>query len=171
MHGNFIHGKRCSYDQSFGHALCSWSCRVPNTSLSWWHCHPEIFCVSGKFLRIFTKLPIKCSRNINWRENKCGNFPDCLESFKTVWKVSRQPGKFLDSDESFQTVTKVSGQSEKFPDSVESFRTVWKDLDSLKNVQTMGKVSRQCGKFPDSLESSGQSENCSDSLETFQTVR
>ena len=43
---------------------------------------------TGKFLRVFTKLPIKCSLNINWRVNKCWKLTDCLESFRTVWKVS-----------------------------------------------------------------------------------
>ena len=42
--------------------------RVPETSLAGWHHRPEIFCASGKFLRTFTKLPIKCSLNINWTE-------------------------------------------------------------------------------------------------------
>jgi hypothetical protein len=39
---------------------------------------------------------------------------------------SRLSGKFLDCLESFRTVWKVSGQSEKFPDSLESFWIEWK---------------------------------------------
>ena len=42
--------------------------RVPKNLLASWHCQPESFCASGKFLRVFTKLPIKCSLNINWTE-------------------------------------------------------------------------------------------------------
>ena len=90
------------------------------------------FCASGKFLRVFTKLAMKWSLNINLRVNK---FPDSLESFRTIWKVSGQSRTFPDSLESFRTVWKVSEQSEKFLDSLENFRTVWK-------------VFEQSGKFP-----------------------
>ena len=108
--------------------------RVPKTSSARRHCRPESFCASGKFLRVFTKLDI----NINLRVNNFLHFPECLESFSTVWKVSGKSGKFPESMESFRRVWKVSGQSGKFPDSLESFQTVWK-------------LSRQFGKFPDSL--------------------
>ena len=91
--------------------------------LWWWYV---------KFLRVFNKLPKECSLNINWRVNKCGTFPDCLESFRTVWKVSNRSGKFQNRLESFRTVWEVSGQFGKL-------WTVWKD-------------SRQSWKFPDSLE-------------------
>ena len=73
----------CSSAQS---ARC-WS-RVPKTSSARRHCRPESFCASGKFLRVFTKLPIKCSLKINWRVKKCGKLADCLEIFRTVWEVS-----------------------------------------------------------------------------------
>ena len=33
--------------------------RVPKTSSARRQCRPEGFCASGKFLRVFTKLPIK----------------------------------------------------------------------------------------------------------------
>ena len=39
------------------------------------------------------------------------SFPDSLDSFLTVWNVSRQCGKFPYSSESLQ-------QNEKFPDSL-----------------------------------------------------
>ena len=94
--------------------------RLPKTLLAQWHCQPESFCASRKFLRVFTKLPIKCSFN------KCGKFPDCLESFKTVWRVSKESGKFPDCMESFRTVWKVFRRSGKFPDGLESFQKVWK---------------------------------------------
>ena len=42
--------------------------RVPKTSSARRHCRPESFCASGKFLRVFTKLHIKCSLNINSTE-------------------------------------------------------------------------------------------------------
>ena len=77
------------------------------------HCIPESFCASGKFLRVYTKLTLKSSQ-------LSGKFPDSLESFRTVWKVSGQSGKFSDSLESFRTVWKVSRESGKFPDDLES---------------------------------------------------
>ena len=42
--------------------------RVPKTLSARRHCRPESFCESGKFLRVFTKLPTKFSININWIE-------------------------------------------------------------------------------------------------------
>ena len=66
------------------------------------HCIPESFCAPGKFLHVYTKLTLKSS-------HQSGKFPDSLESFLTVWKVSGQSGKFPDSLESFQIVWKVSG--------------------------------------------------------------
>ena len=92
-----------------------------------------------------------------------GKFPDnldSLESFQTVWKVSRQSGKFPDSLESFQTVWQVFSQPGKFPDSLESFQTFCKVSRhsgkfsvSLQSFQTVWKVSVQSGKFLGSLES------------------
>ena len=96
---------------------------------------------TGKFLRVrkvfarVYKMDLK-----NKYICRSGEISDSLESFLTVWKVSRQSGKFFDSLESIWTVWKVSGQSGKFLDSLESFGIVWK-------------VSGQFGKFPYSLES------------------
>jgi len=91
---------------------------------------------TGKFLRVrkvFARIykiyPNICLESFQtvWKVSRqSGKFPDSLETFRTVWTVSGQSGKFLDSLESFQTVWKVSGQSGKFPVSLESFRTVWK---------------------------------------------
>ena len=78
--------------------------RVRKSPLARRHCQPESFCASGKFLRVYTKLTLKSSQ-------LSGKFPDSLESFWTVWKVSGQSGKFPDSLESFWTVEKVSRQS------------------------------------------------------------
>ena len=97
--------------------LFQWRIRVPKTSLARWHCQPESFCASVKFSRVSTKLPKKCSPNINWRLNKCWKFPDCLKSFRTVWKLSERSWKLPDRLENFQTVWKVFGQ---FPDGPES---------------------------------------------------
>ena len=59
-------------------------------------------------------------------------FPESVESFRTVWKVSGQSGKLPDSLESFRTVEIVFGQSGKFLDSLEIFWVlVWKVPDSL----------------------------------------
>ena len=35
---------------------------------------------------------------------------DCLESFRTIWKVSGQSGKFLESPKNYRTVWKGSKQ-------------------------------------------------------------
>ena len=61
-----------------------------------------------------------------------GNFPDGLESFQTVRKLSTL-------SENFQNCQKNSRLSENFPDQLETFQTVWK-------------LSRVSGKFPNSLE-------------------
>ena len=124
--------------------------RVPKTSSARRHCQPESFCASGKFLRVFTKLPIKCSLNINLRVNKCGKFQDSLESFRKVWKFPRRSRKFPSGLESFPRVWKLSERSRKFPDRVESFRTVWKLSSQFGMLWTVWKVSRWSGKFPDS---------------------
>ena len=133
------------------------------------HCIPESFCASGKFLRVYTKLTLKSSQ-------LSGKFPDSLESFRTVWKVSGQSGKCPDSLESFRTVWKVSGQFGKIPDSLESFRTVWKNSgqsgkfpDSLEKFRTVWNVSRESGKFPDDLESESESQKALKS-EEFSSV-
>ena len=93
--------------------------RVRKTHVSWWHCHLESFCASGKFLRVSMKSTIK-------RHAQMHRFPDGLESFRMVWKVSGWTGKFPDGLESFWIVWKVSGWSGKFEDGLESFRMVWK---------------------------------------------
>ena len=98
--------------------------RVPKTWVSGWHCHPESFCASGKFLRATA-----------WNCN--GEFPDPLENFQIVWIFSGLSGKFLDSLESFRIGWIFSGWSWKFPDIFRMIR----------------KISGQRGKFLDSLES------------------
>ena len=78
--------------------------RGTKTIVASWHCHPESFCASGKFLRVTLEI--------------------ALGSFQTVWKISglsRWSGKVPDSLENFQRVWKISGWSRKFP---ESFRLV-----------------------------------------------
>ena len=55
-----------------------------------------------------------------------GNFPDCLETFKTDLKLSKLAQIFPDCQESFQTGWKLSTLSRNFPDSLETFRAVWK---------------------------------------------
>ena len=71
--------------------------RVRKTHVSWWHCHLESFCASGKFLRVSMKSTIK-------RHAQMHRFPDGLESFRIVWKVSRWTGKFPDGLENFWLV-------------------------------------------------------------------
>ena len=102
---------------------------------------------SAKFLRVSTKL------TQNQLKYKSGRFPNSLEIYRTVWKVSLQL-------ESFQRVWKVSRGCGKFPDNLERFQIVWnfsrqsgrflinqsgKFLDSLENFWTAWKVSGQSG--------------------------
>ena len=56
--------------------------RVTKTIVASWHCHPESFCASGKFLRV---------------------------TLESAWEVSRWSGKFLDGPDIFRMVRKVSG--------------------------------------------------------------
>ena len=87
----------------------------------------------GKFLRVqkvFAHNPWNCT----------GKFPDGLESFLVIWKVSGWSGKFPDNLENFLIVWKVSGRSGKFQDNLEDFQITWK-------------VSGWSLTFPDSLES------------------
>ena len=61
----------------------TWYCldfRVRKTHVSWWHCHLESFCASGKFLRVSMKSTIK-------RHAQMHRFPGGLQSFRMVWKV------------------------------------------------------------------------------------
>ena len=63
--------------------------RGTKTNVASWHCHPESFCASGKFL--------------------CVTLEFALGSFRTVWKISRWSGYFPDGPESFCTAWEVSG--------------------------------------------------------------
>ena len=112
----------------------------PKTWMAGWHCHPESFCASGKFLRVTPEIAMGSFRTLCKISRQSGYFPDCLESFWIVRKVSGLPRKFPGRLDIFRMIQKVSGQPGKFLDSLESFRIAWK-------------VSGQPGKFPDSLES------------------
>ena len=72
---------------------------------SWRHCHPECFCTSGKFLCITMKSTIKRCR-----------FPDGLETFQVIWKLSKWSGNFPNGLETFRMVWKLSGWSLNLPD-------------------------------------------------------
>ena len=73
--------------------------------------------------RFFNKCVIKCVNR--FRDISINMFPDHLESFQTIWKVSKPSGKFSDHLESFQTIWKVSRPFGKFPDHLESFLAIW----------------------------------------------
>ena len=77
---------------------------------------------------------------MNLRVYKCGKFPGCLKSLRTVWKVSRQSGNFLVSLENFQTVWKVFRRSGKFTDSLKSFKTVWTVSFASNLVEALRKL-------------------------------
>ena len=62
--------------------------RGTKTIVASWHCHPESFCASGKFLRVTLEI--------------------ALGSFQTVWKISGWSGKSPDSLDIFRMVQKVS---------------------------------------------------------------
>ena len=62
--------------------------RGTKTIVALWHCHPEIFCVSGKFLRITLEIALESFQMVWKVSGLSGKFPDCLESYRMVWKVS-----------------------------------------------------------------------------------
>ena len=95
-------------------------------------------------------------QTIKYLPERC---PDCLESFQTVWKVSKQSGNFLHCPETFHTVKKISRLSGNFPDQLGTFQTVWKLSGSygnfpyrLESFQSVRKLSRLSGNFPNCLE-------------------
>ena len=54
-----------------------------------WHYHLEGFCASRKFLRVTLQIALG-SFHIVWKVSKLSEkFLDGLESFRTIWKVSR----------------------------------------------------------------------------------
>ena len=38
--------------------------RGPKTMVAWWHCHPESFCASGKFLRVTLEISLGSFRTL-----------------------------------------------------------------------------------------------------------
>ena len=62
-----------------------------------------------------------------------GIFPDCLEIFQAIQKLSKSSGKY---PEAFQVIRKLSGPSGKYPDYMETF-------------QAIHKLSRPSRKYPD----------------------
>ena len=62
--------------------------------------------------------------------NCTGKFPDGLQSFRIVCKVSGGSGKFPDDLESFQMIWKVSGRSKKCPDHLENVAGLSKILQN-----------------------------------------
>ena len=74
------------------------------------------------------------------------NFPDNLETFQTIWKLSRQSGTITGNRKNFQTIRKAYRKSGKFPDSLETYQTIW------KKIMTIWKFSRQYRNFLDNLE-------------------
>ena len=94
-----------------------------------------------------------------------------------VWKDSRQSGKFPDTLESFQTVRKVSMRSGKFPDGLKSFQMFWtvskwngQFPSGLDSFQMAWNVSRWPGKFPDGLEAFYVLQKLSRFTKTFQVA-
>ena len=73
---------------------------------------------TGKFLRVRKVFARIYKIDPKIKSKHCIS----LESFRTVWKVSKQSGKFPDILESFQIVYNFYN----FPNSVNIFRTVWK---------------------------------------------
>ena len=53
-------------------------------------------------------------------------FPNCLQTFYTVWKLSRPFKNFTNCPETFQTVQKLSRLSVNLPGCPETFQTVRK---------------------------------------------
>ena len=93
----------------------------PKTWVAGWHCHPESFCASGKFLRVTLKIARGSLRTLWKISRQSGYFPDFPESFQLAWKVSRQAVYFPDRLDIVRMIRKVSGLPGKFPNSLEGF--------------------------------------------------
>ena len=118
----------------------------------------------GKFLHIPMKSIIKktCQHaHISWWS---GNFPDDLETFWMIWKLSGWSGNFPDGLETFRMIWKLSGWfgnfriiwklsgwSENFPDGLETFQMAWKFSDHLESVWIIWKLFGGSDNFPDGM--------------------
>ena len=106
----------------------------------WWPC----FLRQIEFLRClnFFDYLWNCSdcletfQTIRKLSRQFGNFPNCLENFQTVRQLSRLSGNFSDCPETFPSVWKLSRLSVNFPDSTNF-------LNCLKTFQTLWNLSRQ----------------------------
>ena len=85
---------------------------------------------------------------------QCAKFPESLESFGRVWKISGKFGKFPDSVESLRTIWKVSGQSGKFPDSLIIFWKGFRKSETkhtfvydVKTINILGQFRNSCYVF------------------------
>ena len=145
------------------HTGVSWSIspqgRGAKTWVAGWHCHPESFCASGKFLRVTLEIALGSFRTLQIISGQAGYFPDDPENFRIAWKVSGQAGYFPDDPENFWIAWKASGQAGYFPDDPKNFRIAWKVSgqagyfpDDPENFRIAWKVSGQPGKFLDNLD-------------------
>ena len=71
--------------------------RGPKTIVASWHCHPESFCASGKFLRVTLEIALGRFRTVSKVSGWSRKFMDDLDIFQIAWKFSRLPGKIPDS--------------------------------------------------------------------------
>ena len=125
----------------------------------------------GKFLRVRKVFALKtlwsiisgtCLEN-HWSfcqvYGLSGKFPDCLERFWIVWKVSILSENllyFLDSIEgldTFQIFWQVTKLTRKFSDYLESFHIVWKEnfpgrLESFQFVCKLYIFSKRNSRWP-----------------------
>ena len=90
-------------------------------------------------------LSVRIARNLSKLTGKLctlsGNFPDCSETFQTIWKLSRLSGNFPDCPETFRTIPKLSRLTGNFSDCPETFQSV------RKTFQTFRTLSGQSGNF------------------------
>ena len=82
-------------------------------------------CITFADRKVFARLESFCAYLQNWLKIK-SKHNISLESFQTVWKVSKQFGKFPDRRESFWTIWKVPAQPGKYLDNLEGFQPIWK---------------------------------------------
>ena len=104
---------------NYPHVDVNYGERLPRgtkTIVALWHCHPESFWASGKFLRVTHEIALGSFQTVWKISGWSGKFSDSLNIFQMVHKISGYPGKFPDSPDIFQMVKKVSGKTGKFPD-------------------------------------------------------
>ena len=104
-----------------------------------------------------------------------GNFPDQIESldnletFQTIWKLSRQSGTNTGNRITFPTIWKNYRLSVNFPDNMETFQIIWKfsrySVNIPDNLETFQKLQWFSRQVPDIID------NSMFSVKSFRTLK